>query len=63
VVFLERPEVADVLRQRGLQLNILGQEMTVPSPPLAQSIGEALAQGLTMQRSSPSNPLILRRRC
>jgi 2-dehydropantoate 2-reductase len=45
VVFLERPEVADVLRHRGLRLNIMGQEMTAPSPPLAQSIGEALAQG------------------
>lgn len=45
VVFLERPQAADLLRQRGLRLNIMGREETIPSPRLAHSMEEALAQG------------------
>ncbi len=45
VVFLERPEIAQDIRQRGLRLNLDGQEHTIAEPCLAGSLEEALAQG------------------
>ncbi len=45
VVFLERHEVAGELRQRGLRLGLGGREFRLPSPQMAASIEEALAQG------------------
>lgn len=42
VVFLERPEVAAELRQRGLRLNLNGQEHTIPHPSVAATLEEAL---------------------
>ena len=43
VVFVERPEVAEELRSRGLRLDISGTRNHVPSPQMAGSIEEALA--------------------
>jgi 2-dehydropantoate 2-reductase len=43
VVFVERPEVAEELRSRGLRLDISGTENHVPHPKMAGSIEEALA--------------------
>ncbi len=43
VVFAERPEVAEMLRSRGLQLNLAGTENHLPDPQVAGSIQEALA--------------------
>lgn len=45
VVFVERPEVADVLRERGLSLHLDGEDRTVPDPGVAHSIEEALRGG------------------
>jgi 2-dehydropantoate 2-reductase len=45
LVFLERPEVAAELRQRGLRLDLLGQENVLPQPKVAASLEEALAWG------------------
>ena len=45
VVFLERPEVAAELRQRGLRLNLAGQEIHIQTPEMAGSIAEALSLG------------------
>ena len=45
VVFLERPEVAAELRQRGLHLNLSGQEIHIQKPEMAASIAEALELG------------------
>ena len=44
VVFVERPEVAAEVRQRGLRLNLHGQEYTIPEPILCASLGQALEQ-------------------
>jgi 2-dehydropantoate 2-reductase len=43
VAFVERPEVAEKLRSRGLRLDILGTEHHLPDPQLFHSIEEALA--------------------
>jgi 2-dehydropantoate 2-reductase len=45
VVFLERPEVAVELRERGLRLTIGGEERKIERPKMAGSINEALTQG------------------
>jgi 2-dehydropantoate 2-reductase len=43
VVFVERPELADELRSRGLRLNISGTEHHLSSPQMVDSIEKALA--------------------
>jgi len=43
VVFLDKPDVVDEIRQRGIRLNISGSERIIDSPNLACSIGEALS--------------------
>jgi 2-dehydropantoate 2-reductase len=43
VVFVERPDVADALRARGLRLTLDGNERPVDAPRTAHSIPEALA--------------------
>jgi 2-dehydropantoate 2-reductase len=43
VVFVERPEVAERLRSRGLRLNISGSEHHLPTPQVVGSIEQALA--------------------
>jgi 2-dehydropantoate 2-reductase len=45
VVFLEQPQVAAELRQRGLRLNLNGQEHILSDPKLAASLEEALCFG------------------
>lgn len=45
VVFLERPQVAEELRQRGLRLSLPAREAQIASPRVASSIDEALALG------------------
>jgi 2-dehydropantoate 2-reductase len=45
VVFLERPEVAALLRQRGLRLGLNGAEEEIPSPVMASTLEEALKAG------------------
>jgi len=45
VTFIERPEVAQQIRSRGLTLNLMGIEQHVPDPTLAASLDEALHQG------------------
>ena len=45
VVFLERPEIAADLRQRGLCLNLHCREERLPGPSLASTLEEALATG------------------
>lgn len=45
VVFLERPEVAEELRQRGMCLKINEQEHQIDDPKMAGSLEEALDQG------------------
>jgi 2-dehydropantoate 2-reductase len=42
VVFLERPDVAAELRQRGLRMNINNHEIPIPAPTMVASIDEAL---------------------
>ena len=43
VVFVERPEVAEELRSRGLRLDLSGAERHLPNPRIADSIEQALA--------------------
>lgn len=43
VVFVERPEVAEELRSRGLRLDLPGAERHVPDPQVVHSVEEALA--------------------
>jgi 2-dehydropantoate 2-reductase len=45
VVFLERPEVAEELRQRGMCLKIDEQEHQIDDPKMAGSLEEAIEQG------------------
>jgi 2-dehydropantoate 2-reductase len=45
VVFIERPEVAQEISQRGLHLELHGKSHTIRSPLLAVSLGEALQSG------------------
>lgn len=45
VVFLERPQISDELRQRHLRLNMRGVEHIVSEPAIASSIDEALMLG------------------
>ena len=45
VVFLERPEVAEGVRSRGLRLNVLGVEHTIKNPLIVTDIVEALNTG------------------
>ena len=45
VVFLERPEVAEELRQRGMCLKIDEQEHLIDDPKMAGSLEEAIEQG------------------
>jgi len=45
VVFLERPETAAELRQRGLRLTIKGQTHHIPQPVVVASLAEALVHG------------------
>lgn len=45
VVFVERPEAAAELRQRGLRLNLAGQEQTIANPAVCAGLDEALRQG------------------
>jgi 2-dehydropantoate 2-reductase len=44
-VFLERLQVAEELRQRGLRLEIAGEQFHIPSPRMATSVAEALQSG------------------
>ena len=43
VVYVERPEVAELLRTRGLRLNLSGTESHLPNPQVVGSIEDALA--------------------
>jgi 2-dehydropantoate 2-reductase len=43
VLFVERPEVAEVLRSRGLMLNLSGTDNQIPDPQVVGSMEEALA--------------------
>ena len=43
VVFVERPEVAEELRSRGLKLHLQGTENHLREPQVVHSIEEALA--------------------
>ena len=45
VVFLERPDIAGELRQRGLRLQIGGEERRIEHPRIASSLNEALTMG------------------
>lgn len=45
VVFVERPGVAEEIRRSGLQLNLQGEEYTVPDPKITSSLAEALQMG------------------
>jgi 2-dehydropantoate 2-reductase len=45
VVFMERPQVADELRLRGLRLAIAGQDYVVPDVKVVGNLSEALAWG------------------
>jgi len=45
VIFLERPEVAEELSQRGLQLTINDRTHAIPSPLVAGSLSQALDLG------------------
>jgi 2-dehydropantoate 2-reductase len=45
VVFLERPQVAEELRQRGLRLTIGGQEYNISEVRVASNLTETLALG------------------
>jgi 2-dehydropantoate 2-reductase len=45
VVFLERPEIAVSVRERGLRLNLLGNERNIKNPLIVTDIGEALKTG------------------
>ena len=43
VVFLEQPEVSSLLRESGLKLNVLGQELRILHPDIYSSLPEVLA--------------------
>ena len=43
VVYVERPEVAELLRARGLNLHLFGTERHLPNPQVVGSIEDALA--------------------
>jgi 2-dehydropantoate 2-reductase len=43
VMFVERPEVAEDLRSRGMRLNLAGTEHHLPEPRIAGSMEEAVA--------------------
>jgi 2-dehydropantoate 2-reductase len=45
VIFLERPEIAAELSQRGVQLTISDQTRAIPHPLVAGSLAEALEMG------------------
>ena len=45
VMFVERPDVAAEVRQRGLHLNLHGQEYAISAPSVAGSLAEALGAG------------------
>lgn len=45
VVFLDRPAIAQQVRERGLRLNLPGGKASLPEPDVAGSIDEALALG------------------
>ena len=45
VVFLDRPDIAAVLRRQGLHLNLKGEEKVVANPLVAETLREALALG------------------
>jgi 2-dehydropantoate 2-reductase len=45
VMFVERPEMAEQLRTRGLKLNLSGADQQLPQPQIAGSIEEALESG------------------
>lgn len=45
VVFLERPEAAAAIRQRGLQLQLLTGSHHIPQPELATTLSQALQSG------------------
>jgi 2-dehydropantoate 2-reductase len=45
VLFIEKPDIADDLRSRGLRLEINGQTRRIPNPLLASSLEEALSYG------------------
>ncbi len=45
VIFLERPEIAEEIRRRGLRLSLEGSEYRLPSPMVTGSLGEALGLG------------------
>ncbi len=55
VTFVERPQVADELRARGLTLNLDGQEHHIPDPRVANSIEDALAQRARFPKSSKTS--------
>jgi 2-dehydropantoate 2-reductase len=45
VVFLERPEIAEDIRSRGLRLSLDGIDYSLPDPETAGSLTEALSKG------------------
>jgi 2-dehydropantoate 2-reductase len=45
VVFIERPDLADKLRQSGLRLGLVEGEWVIENPEIAASLGEAFAAG------------------
>ena len=45
VVFLERPEIAEEIRRRGLHLSMEGIDEHLPDPETAASLPEALSKG------------------
>jgi 2-dehydropantoate 2-reductase len=45
VTFLERPEAGQSLKQRGLRLNLGGQEYHLPNPQVVASLEDALEHG------------------
>ncbi|MCE1255386.1 MAG: 2-dehydropantoate 2-reductase [Anaerolineae bacterium] len=45
VVFLERPDVADLVKQRGLKLNLQGVEHAIKNPNVVTDIETALQSG------------------
>lgn len=44
VTFLDRPEVANRLKETGLKLGLLGGERVIPSPKIATSLDEAFSE-------------------
>ncbi len=42
VMYIERPQIAEILNKRGLRLNIENKEFVVPSVPIVTSLPEAL---------------------